>query len=77
MENFVFENLTKAYFGKKCVSQYLPEILQGYDDNVLLAYGGGSIKRNGIYEEVTGILKAAGKNVTEFSGIMPTPRTRK
>ena len=73
MDNFVFENSTKAYFGKKCVSQYLPEILKGYGDNVLLAYGGGSVKRNGIYEEITGILKTAGKNVTEFSGIMPNP----
>lgn len=45
MENFVFENSTKAYFGKKCVAQYLPILLQQYGSNVLLAYGGGSIKK--------------------------------
>ena len=77
MENFIFENSTKAYFGKKCVSEYLPELLRQYGDNVLLAYGGGSIKRNGIYEEIAGILKAAGKHVTEFSDIMSNPTYRK
>ena len=73
MENFIFENSTKAYFGKGCVSQYLPDVLKQYGENVMLAYGGGSIKRNGIYEEITEILKAAGKTMTEFSGIMSNP----
>ena len=50
MENFVFENSTKAYFGKNCVSQYLPDLLSQYDSRVVLAYGGGSIKRTGIYD---------------------------
>ena len=77
MENFIFENSTKAFFGKKCVTEYLPDLLRQYGDNVLLAYGGGSIKRNGIYEEIAGILKAAGKHVTEFSGIMSNPTYRK
>lgn len=40
---------------------------------ILLAYGGGSIKRNGVYDEITGILKEAGKVIVEFSGIMPNP----
>ena len=73
MENFIFENSTKAYFGKGCVSQYLPDVLKQYGENVMLAYGGGSIKRNGIYEEIKEILKAAGKTVTEFSGIISNP----
>lgn len=73
MENFIFENSTKAYFGKQCVSQYLPAILARYGKTVMLAYGGGSIKRNGIYDEVMGILKDAGKTVIEFSGIMANP----
>ena len=77
MENFIFENSTKAFFGKKCVTEYLPDLLRQYGDNVLLAYGGGSIKRNGIYEEIAGILKAAGKHVTEFSGVMSNPTYRK
>jgi alcohol dehydrogenase YqhD (iron-dependent ADH family) len=73
MENFVFENSTKAYFGKKCVSQYLPDLLSQYGSRVVLAYGGGSIKRTGIYDEIRGILKDAGKDVVEFSGIMANP----
>lgn len=73
MENFVFENSTKAYFGKKCVSQYLPDLLSQYGSRVVLAYGGGSIKRTGIYDEIMGILKEAGKDVVEFSGIMANP----
>lgn len=73
MENFVFENSTKAYFGKKCVSQYLPDLLSQYGSHVVLAYGGGSIKRTGIYDEIMGILKDAGKDVVEFSGIMANP----
>ncbi|MGN0946161.1 MAG: iron-containing alcohol dehydrogenase [Megasphaera sp.] len=73
MENFIFENSTKAYFGKKCVSQYLPDLLSQYGRHVILAYGGGSIKRTGIYDEIMGILKAAGKDVVEFSGIMANP----
>lgn len=77
MENFVFENSTKAYFGKGCVSQYLPRLLRGYGTNVLLAYGGGSIKKNGIYQEIMDILKKAGKKVTEFSGIKANPTYEK
>ena len=73
MENFVYEYPTKVYFGKGAAGQHLPGILAGYGPNVLLAYGGGSIKRNGIYEELTAILKTAGKTVTEFSGIMSNP----
>ena len=73
MENFVYEYPTKVYFGKGAAGQHLPGLLAGYGPNVLLAYGGGSIKKNGVYEEITGILKAAGKTVTEFTGIMSNP----
>ncbi|ORX23155.1 NADH-dependent alcohol dehydrogenase [Thermoanaerobacterium sp. PSU-2] len=73
MENFVFEYATKVYFGKGAAKEYLAKALSAYGRNVMLAYGGGSIKKNGIYEELTGILKDAGKTVTEFSGIMPNP----
>lgn len=73
MENFVYEYPTKVYFGKGAAGQHLPGILAAYGPNVLLAYGGGSIKKNGVYEEITGILKAAGKTVTEFTGIMSNP----
>ena len=73
MENFVYEYPTKVYFGKGAARQHLPGILAAYGPNVLLAYGGGSIKKNGVYEELTGILQAAGKTVTEFTGIMSNP----
>lgn len=73
MNNFIFENGTKAIFGKGCVKEYLSCSLSHYGDNVMLAYGGGSIKRNGIYDEIMDILQGSGKNVVEFSGIMANP----
>ena len=45
MNNFIFENKTKVYFGKGCVGEYLPKIAAVHGDKVLLAYGGGSIKK--------------------------------
>lgn len=73
MNNFIFENATKVYFGKNCVKEYLSCLAKKHGKKVLLAYGGGSIKKNGIYEEVTEILKQAGKEIIEFSGIMANP----
>ena len=73
MNNFIFENATKVYFGKGCVKEYLACLLKPYGNTVLLAYGGGSIKRNGIYDEVMEILREAGKTVVEFSGVMANP----
>ena len=72
MNNFIFQNSTKVYFGRGCVKEYLA-CLTKKADTILLAYGGGSIKRNGIYEEVIQILKNAGKTIAEFSGIMANP----
>ena len=73
MNNFIFENKTKVYFGKGGVKEYLGSLLKNYGDTVMLAYGGGSIKRNGVYDEIMGILNAAGKRIVEFSGIMSNP----
>lgn len=73
MENFVYEYPTKVYFSKGAAKAHLPGILSAYGPNVLLAYGGGSIQKSGIYEELMELLKAAGKTVTEFSGIMSNP----
>ena len=73
MENFVYEYPTKVYFGKGAAKAHLPGILSAYGPNVLLAYGGGSIQKSGIYEELMELLKAAGKTVTEFAGIMSNP----
>lgn len=73
MNNFIFENATKVFFGKGCVKEYLRCLTKGYGDTVMLAYGGGSIKQNGIYDEVTALLRAAGKMIVEFPGIMANP----
>lgn len=73
MNNFIFQNATKVYFGKGCVKEYFASLTSNYGDTVMLAYGGGSIKQNGIYDEITTILKNAGKVIVEFSGIMPNP----
>ena len=73
MRDFVFENSTKVFFGRGCVEQYLGALLKKYGETVLLVYGGGSIKINGIYDQVISILASAGKRVVEFSGVMPNP----
>lgn len=77
MDNFIFENTTKVYFGKGCVKEYLACITGKYGNNIMLCYGGGSIKENGIYDEVMESLKSAGNNVFEFSGIMANPTYEK
>lgn len=72
MNNFIFQNATKTYFGHGCVKEYLACLVKN-SHTIMLAYGGGSIKRSGIYDEVIGILNATGKNVVEFPGIMSNP----
>ena len=73
MNAFTYSYPTKVYFGEKAAEKHLPAELAKVGPNVLLAYGGGSIKINGIYDELLDILKDAGKTVTEFTGIMPNP----
>ena len=77
MKNFIYENRTKVYFGKGSVKEYLESLLKKYGETVMLAYGGGSIKKNGIYDEIMDILSAAGKRIVEFAGIMPNPTYQK
>lgn len=77
MNNFIYENKTKVYFGKGGVKEYLGCLLEKSGKTVMLAYGNGSIKRNGIYDEITDILNSHGKNIVEFSGIMPNPTYQK
>lgn len=74
--NFTYCNPTKLYFGKDALEGLNAE-LPKYGKNVLLVYGGGSIKRNGIYDKVVAALKANGKNVTEDAGVMPNPTVEK
>lgn len=73
MESFTYYNPTKLIFGKGQLEQLRKE-LKRYGKNVLLVYGGGSIKRNGLYDQVTGILKEEGAVVHELSGVEPNPR---
>ena len=73
MNSFTYSYPVKVYFGEKAAEKNLTAELAKTGPNVLLAYGGGSIKKNGIYEELLGILKDAGKTVTEFNGIMSNP----
>lgn len=70
--NFEYCNPTKLYFGKKALNGLSGEF-EKYGKNVLLVYGGGSIKKNGIYNEVLKILSECGKTVREVSGVMPNP----
>lgn len=74
--NFSYCNPTKLYFGDDALKNLTVELTK-YGSNVALVYGGGSIKKNGIYDEVIGILEAADKNVTEISGVMPNPTIHK
>ena len=76
MNNFIFQNSTKVYFGKGCVNEYLSSLVKPYS-TVMIAYGGGSVKKNGIYDEVAEILKKDGKQTVDFSGIMPNPTYKK
>lgn len=73
MNDFIFSYPTKVYFGKDALKKAAAEQLDALGSNVLLAYGGGSVKRNGIYDEVMQVLKEHGKHVVEFSGIMSNP----
>ena len=74
--NFSYCNPTKLYFGEDSL-KYLNAELPKYGENVVLIYGGGSIKKNGIYDEVVKILKDNGKNVAEIAGVMPNPTVDK
>ena len=74
--NFEYCNPTKLYFGEDSLN-YLNTELPKYGSNVVLIYGGGSIKKNGIYDDVCRILRDNGKSVAEISGVMPNPTLEK
>ncbi len=74
--NFSYKNATKLYFGDDSL-KYLNDELPKYGKNVQLIYGGGSVKRNGVYDAVMQILKANGKTVVEDAGVMPNPTAEK
>ena len=74
--NFTYCNPTKLYFGKDALENLHGE-LQKYGKKIVLVYGGGSIKKNGIYDDVVKILQDEGKDVAEIAGVMPNPTIHK
>ena len=74
--NFTFCNPTRLYFCEGALKG-LDEELPKYGKRVLLVYGGGSIKKNGIYDKVVADLKANGKEIYEDGGVMPNPTVEK
>ena len=77
MKNFILEGHTKVVFGRGCVKEYLASFVEEHGPNVLLAYGGGSVKRSGLYDEVFRILRRAGKQVVDLPDILPGPTYEK
>lgn len=77
MKAFTYSYPTKVYFGEKAAEKALPEELKKTGKTVMVAYGGGSVKKNGVYEEICGYLRDAGKEIVDFSGIMPNPTYKK
>ena len=77
MNTFTYEYPVKVYFGEGAAKEHLKAELSKVGKAVLLAYGGGSIKKNGVYDEVTSLLQEAGKEIVEFTGIMSNPTYQK
>lgn len=73
MDNFIFHNPVRLIFGKGQLAELKNEVPK-YGKKVLLVYGGGSIKRNGLYDKVTSLLKEVGAEVYELAGVEPNPR---
>lgn len=73
MNKFTFSYPTKVYFGEGVTEEALRQELPGKGKTVMLAYGGGSLKKSGVYDVLMKLLTEAGKEVVEFSGIMPNP----
>lgn len=77
MESFIYSYPTRVYFGNGAAKKAFDLELNKFGKKVMLAYGGGSVKRNGIYDEIRSFLQDAGKEIVEFSGIMPNPTYKK
>ena len=73
MDNFTYRYPVRQHFGKGCAESAIKEEMARVGRNVLLAYGGGSLKRSGLYDRITGWLHECGKAVTDFGGILPNP----
>ena len=73
MKDFTYSYPVNVYFGTDAAKKAISQEIGTYGKNVMLAYGGGSVKKSGIYDAVVSMLKEAGKEVTDFPGIMPNP----
>lgn len=73
MDNFTYQYPVRQHFGKGCAESAIKEEMTHVGKNVLLAYGGGSLKRTGLYDKIVGWLHECGKTVVDFGGIMPNP----
>ena len=73
MNKFDYEYPVRIHFGQGCFEESLKKELPKYGQTVMLAYGGGSLKRTGLYDRIVAILTEAGKTVVDFAGIMPNP----
>ncbi len=74
--DFMYSNPTRLYFGKNALDGLSKE-LENYGKNIMLTYGGGSVKKSGLYDEIVKILKKGGKNIIELPGVMANPTTEK
>lgn len=73
MNSFNYEYPVRQHFGKGCAESAIKEEMKNVGQRVLLAYGSGSLKCTGLYDKIRSWLEACGKQVTDFSGIMPNP----
>lgn len=73
MEHFIFQYPVRQHFGKGCAEEAVKKEMESVGSNVLLAYGGSSLKRTGLYDKICSWLAECGKNVTDFGGITPNP----
>ena len=73
MKDFVYSYPMKVYFGEGAARKAIAAELGRFGKTVMLAYGGGSIKKSGVYDEMRSLLTEAGKEIVDFSGIMPNP----
>lgn len=73
MNNFTYQYPVRQHFGKGCAESAIKEEMVHAGSRVLLAYGGGSLKRTGLYDKIADWLHECGKTVTDFGGIMPNP----
>ncbi len=77
MRDFVYQMPVKVYFGENGVEKHLSTELLKYGPNIMLAYGKGSVKRNGIYDQIVEILKANNKHIVDFPDIASNPNYEK